>query len=81
VQVDEWEAWLEGPVTRKIKAMLADRRDEFRKARQDLHPGGFESAHKYFEQSLVLATVAETYNAIVDSLEADAYAELFEETE
>jgi hypothetical protein len=30
---------------------------------------------------LVLATVAETYNAIVDSLEADAYAELFEETE
>jgi hypothetical protein len=79
VQIDEWEAWLENPITRRIKAELQVRHDQYAEKKAGLHPRGFEDAHGFFAESLVLATRVESYLAIVNSLEIDAFEDIFEE--
>ena len=78
---DEWEAWVENPVTRHVKELIEARKEEFQQARAELHPMGFDSAHQYHTKSVFLATAVDTYTAILESFETEAYAELFEETE
>jgi hypothetical protein len=79
VEREEWEAWLEGPVTRKVKALLAEVEQDQLQAKQDLDPKLFEDPHSYYSNSLVLTTRAEAYHAILDSLSVDAYEDIFEE--
>ena len=78
---DEWEAWAANPVTRKVRDLLKERHDQLKRAKEELDPRGYEDAHRYYADSLVTTARAEAYLAIHDSLIADAYDDIFEETE
>jgi hypothetical protein len=60
--------------------MLEAKEQEYLESKQLLHPRGYEDAHAYFADSLVLTTRAETYQTIIESLSDDAFESIFEES-
>lgn len=79
MEKEEWEAWLEIPVTRRVIALLQEKHDEYLSAKQSLNPAAVADAQKFFAASLVLAAKAESYLAIVESFNVDAFESIFEE--
>jgi len=54
--------------------------NEYLEAKRAIDPSGY-GAEEYYARSLVLAAKAESYGAIVESLNVDAFESIFEETE
>ncbi len=71
---------MHNPITRQVKELIQDQCDEYYKAKQELNPTGY-SAEEYYARSLVLAERARSYEAIVESLDVDAFESIFEEME
>ena len=77
----EWEAWLANPITEIVRGLIKDRHEEYILAKSELSPRAYEDAHSFYADSLVLTARAESYLAMFESLSADAFDSIFEETE
>lgn len=77
MEIEEWEAWLENPITRKVLQLLKDKGDAYLEAKREHNPIGAE-AHEYLAKAVYLAVKAESYHSIHDSLSVDAFEDIFE---
>jgi len=73
---DEWQAWTENPITLLVKDLLRAKADEYSQTRVD--PRGL-SPTEFWQVSLELTAKAESYTAILDSLQDDAFDDIFGE--
>ncbi len=76
----EWEAWLENPVTRTVRRMLKERHKDYLDARSKQDPKGFDNAEQFWAAAMFVSAKAEAYEAICDSLTVAAYDDIFEES-
>ncbi len=78
INKEEWEAWLENPITLDVKSQILGLAEGYARQRLELDPRNFDDAHSYYSRSLELTAKAESYLAIHDSLEPEAFGDIFE---
>lgn len=71
---------MHNPITQQVKQLIQELGNEYLEAKRAIDPSGY-GAEEYYARSLVLAAKAESYGAIVESLNVDAFESIFEETE
>jgi hypothetical protein len=79
VDKEEWEAWLENPITRQVRQLILDEHNAYLTSKQALNPRSFEDAHGFYADSLVLTARAESYLAMYESLDVEAFEDIFED--
>lgn len=78
INKEEWEAWLENPITLEVISLILEKSNDYTDERRDLDPRTFDDAHSYYGRSLELTAKAESYLAIHDSFDPEAFDSIFE---